>query len=81
MAVITLDHDQKKKNSKNSTIFFSYNFFSKIFFSFFCEIASLVSTTYILLLKIGRAVLKKNHFLSNFAFFACFCDNLVRKTV
>ena len=65
MAVVTLEHNLKKKISRISKIFFSYNFFEK--FYFFCAIALLVSTTYIFFIKIGQAVFKKNHFL-NFSF-------------
>ena len=55
MAVVTLEHNLKKKFRK-----------IQIFF-FFSGIASVVSTTYILFINIGQAVFKKNHFL-NFSF-------------
>ena len=54
MDVVTLENNLKKK-------FFRYN----LKFVFF--IASLVFTLYILFIKIGQAVFKKNHFL-NFSF-------------
>ena len=66
MAVVTLEHNLNKK-FRQIQKFFSATIFFKNSFFFFCGIASLVSTTYILFIKIGQTVFKKNHFL-NFSF-------------
>ena len=55
MAVVTLEHNLKKKFRKIQKIFLTPIFFKNSFF-FVCGIALLVSTTYIFFIKMGQVV-------------------------
>ena len=59
MAVVPLKHDLEKKSRKIQKFFLATIFFKN---SFFCGISSLVSTAYIVFIKIGQAISRKTTF-------------------
>ena len=65
MAVVTLEHNLKKKCRKIQKNFLATIFFFNLFFSCLCFIS--LYNIYFFFIEIGQAVFKKNYLL-NFSF-------------